>query len=156
MLKWISQHCLLLLHENFLASTSRGHRWVGWSSTHKLHGYLAFCFLVLSPPALSVGFLSPLPFFRCFFFPSGYWVAFGLVDCTVCTSDILVGGAAKAIVWLVVVCCMDNCCNCFFNCSSEFVCVEPTIPSACGPALCLVLSSIERGASRKMLYNKLD
>jgi hypothetical protein len=83
-------------------------------------------------------------------------VAFGLVDCTVCTSNILVGGAAKAVVWMVVVCCIDNSCNYFVNCSVGFVCVEPTIPSACGLALCLVLSSIERGTSGKMLYNKPD
>jgi hypothetical protein len=83
-------------------------------------------------------------------------VAFGLVDCTVCTSDVLVGGATKAVVWLAVVCCIDNCCNYFVNCSAGFVCAEPTIPSACGPTLYLVLSSIEHGASRKMLYNKLD
>jgi hypothetical protein len=74
----------------------------------------------------------------------------------VCTSDVLVGGAAKAVVWLAAVCCIDNCCNYFVNCSAGFVCAEPTIPSACGPALCLVLSSIECGASGKMLYNKPD
>jgi hypothetical protein len=34
-------------------------------------------------------------------------VAFGLVDCTVCTTDVLVGGPAKAVVWLVVVCCIE-------------------------------------------------
>jgi hypothetical protein len=141
---------------NFWASASRGHRWVEWSSAHKLHGYLIFHFSVLSPPALSLGFLSPLPFFRCFFFPSGYWVAFGLVDCTVCTSNVLVGGAAKAVVWLAVVCCIDNYRNCFVNCSTDFVCDEPAIPSACGPDLCLVLSSIECGTSGKMLYNKPD
>jgi hypothetical protein len=141
---------------NFWASASQGHRWVGWSSAHKLHGYLTFHFSVLSPPALSLGFLSPLPFFRCFFFPSGCWVAFGLVDCTVCTSDVLAGGAAKAVVWLATVCCMDNYYNCFVNFSAGLVCAEPTIPSTCGLALCLVLSSIERGASGKMLYNKTD
>jgi hypothetical protein len=141
---------------NFWASPSQGQRWVEWSSTHKLHGYLAFCFSMFSPSALFVGFLSPLPFFRCFFFPSGYWVAFGVVICTVCTSDVWVGGAAKVVVWLAVVCCMDNCCNCFVNYSVDLVCVEPTIPSACGPTLYLVLSSIERGASGKMLYNKPD
>jgi hypothetical protein len=115
-----------------------------------------FCFLVLSPPALSLGFLSSLPFFCCFFFSSGYWVAFGLVDCTMCTSNIWVGGAAKAVVWLVAVCCMDNCCNYFVNFSVGLVCVELTIPSACGRALCLVLSSIECGASGNRLYNKPD
>jgi hypothetical protein len=83
-------------------------------------------------------------------------VAFGVVDCTVCTFDVSIGGVAKAVVWLAVVCCMDNYCNCFFNCSVGLVCVEPTTPSACGLALCLVLSSIERSASGKMLYNKLD
>jgi hypothetical protein len=139
---------------NFWASASRGHRWVGWSSAHKLHGYLTFCFSVLSPPALSVGFLSPLPFFCCFFFPSGYWVAFGLVDCIVCTFDIWVGEAAKVVVWLAIVCCIDNCCNCFINCSEGFVCAEPAIPSACSPSLYLVLSSIKHGTSGKMLYNK--
>jgi hypothetical protein len=123
---------------------------------HKLHGYLAFCFSVLSPLALLLGFLSPLPFFHFFFFPSGYWGAFGLVDCTVCTSDIWVGGATKEVVWLAAVCCMDNCCNYFVNCSVDFVCAEPTKPSICGLALCLVLSSIEHGVSGKMLYNKLD
>jgi hypothetical protein len=141
---------------NFWASASRGHRWVGWSFAHKLHGCLTFCFSVLSSPTLSLGFLSPLPFFCCFFFPSGCWVAFGLVNCTACTYDVLVGGAAKVVVWLAVVCCIDNCCNCFINCSASFVCAEPTIPSACGPSLCLVLSSIERGTSGKMLYNKPD
>jgi hypothetical protein len=83
-------------------------------------------------------------------------VAFGLVDCTVCTSDVLVGGAAKVVVWLATVCCIDNYCNCFVNCSAGFVCAEPTIPLACGPTLYLVLSSIERGTSGKMLYNKPD
>jgi hypothetical protein len=83
-------------------------------------------------------------------------VAFGLVDCTVCTSDVWVWGVAKAVVWLVDVCCMDNCCNCFVNCSAGLVCAEPTIPSPCGPALYLALSSIERGASGKMVYNKPD
>ena len=141
---------------NFWASASRGHRWVRWSSTHKWHGYLAFYFSVLSPPALPVGFLSPLPFFRCFFFPSGCWVAFGLVYCTLCTSDILVGGEVEAVVWLAALCGMDNCCNSFINCSVGFVCVEPTIPLACGPTLYLVLSRIECGAFGKMLYNKLD
>jgi hypothetical protein len=83
-------------------------------------------------------------------------VAFGLVDCTVCTFDVLEGGATKAVVWLVAMCCIDNCYNYFINCSAGFVCAEPTIPSACGPTLCLVLSSIERGTSSKMLYNKSD
>jgi hypothetical protein len=83
-------------------------------------------------------------------------VAFGLVDCTVCTSDVLVEGAAKEVVWLAAVCCIDNYCNCFVNCSAGFVCAEPTIPSACGPTLCLVLSSIGRGTSGNMLYNKPD
>jgi hypothetical protein len=123
---------------------------------HKLHGYITFHFSVLSPPALSLGFLSPLPFFRCFLFPSGCWVAFGLVDCTACTFDVLVGGVAKEVVWLVAKCCMDNYYNCFVNCSTGLVCVELTIQLACGPALYLVLSNIERGASSKMLYNKLD
>jgi hypothetical protein len=113
-------------------------------------------FFSVVPGSIIGMFLSPLPFFRCFFFPSGCWVAFGLVDCTVCTSDVWVGGAAKVVVWLAVVCCIDNCCKCFINCSTGFVCDEPTIPLACGPALYLVLSSIERGASGKMLYNKLD
>jgi hypothetical protein len=81
-------------------------------------------------------------------------VAFGLVDCTVCTSDVLVGGATKVVVWLAAVCFINNCCNCFVNYSVGFVCAEPTIPSACGQALFLVLSSIEHGASGKMLYNK--
>jgi hypothetical protein len=81
-------------------------------------------------------------------------VALGLVDCTVCTSDILVEGAAKAVVWLAIVCWIDNFYNCFVNCSAGMVCVEPTMPSTCGPALYLVLFSIERGESGKMLYNK--
>jgi hypothetical protein len=81
-------------------------------------------------------------------------MAFGLVDCTVCTSNVLVGGAAKEIVWSATMCCINNCYNCFVNCSAGFVCPEPTIPSACGPTLCLVLSSIERGASGKISYNK--
>jgi hypothetical protein len=83
-------------------------------------------------------------------------VAFGLVDCTMCTSDILVGGVAEVVVWLAAMCCIDNYYNCFVNCSVGFVCVEPTIPLACGPTLCLVLSSIERGASGKISYNKPD
>jgi hypothetical protein len=142
--------------KKFWASASQGHRWVGWSSMHRLQGYLAFYFLVFFLPTLSLGFLSPLPFFHCFFFPSSCWVAFGLVDYIVCNSNVLVGGATKAVVWLDIVCCMDNCCNCFFNCSAGLVCAEPTIPSACGPCLCLVLSNIECGASGKMLYNKMD
>jgi hypothetical protein len=83
-------------------------------------------------------------------------VAFGFVDCTMCTSNVLVGGAAKIVVWLAAQCCIDNCCNCFVSCSGGFVCAEPTIPSACGPTLCLVLSSIERGTSGKISYNKPD
>jgi hypothetical protein len=141
---------------NFWVSASRGQRWVRWSSAHKLHRYLTFHFSMVSPPTLSVGFLSPSPLFHCFFFPSGCWVAFGLVDCTECTSDVWVGGAAKAVVWLAAKCYIDNCCNCFVNCSAGLVCAEPTIPSACGPTLCLVLSSINHGAFDRMLYNKLD
>jgi hypothetical protein len=83
-------------------------------------------------------------------------VAFGLVDYTECTSDVWVGGTAKAVVWLAIECWIDNCCNCFVNCSAGLVCAEPTIPSACGPALYLVLSSIDRGASSRMLYSKPD
>ena len=141
---------------NFWASASRGHRWVGWSSAHKLHRYLTFHFSVVSPPALLVGFLSPLPFLCCFFFPLGCWVAFGLVVCMECTFDVWVGGTTKAVVWLATECCIDNCCNCLVNCSVGLVCAEPTIPSACGPTLCLVLSKIDRGASRRMLYNRPD
>jgi hypothetical protein len=81
-------------------------------------------------------------------------VAFGLVDYTVCTSDVLVGGAAKVVVWLAVVCCIENCCKCFINCSVGFVCVEPTIPLACGLVICLVLSSIEHGVYGNISYNK--
>jgi hypothetical protein len=51
---------------------------------------------------------------------------------------------------------MDNYCNCFVNCSTGLVCAEPTMPSACGPALCLVLSRIDRGASGRMVYNRPD
>jgi hypothetical protein len=48
------------------------------------------------PLAFLVGFLSPLPFlFHCFFFPSGYWLAFGFIDFTLCTYDVWVGGTAK-------------------------------------------------------------
>jgi hypothetical protein len=83
-------------------------------------------------------------------------VAFGLVDCMECTSNVCVGGAAKAIVWLAAECCIDNCCNFFVNCSAGLVCDEPTITSACGLALYLVLSSIDHGASGRMLYNKPD
>jgi hypothetical protein len=117
---------------------------------------LTFHFSVFPPPALSVGFLSPLPFFHCFIFHSGSWEAFGFVDCTVCTFDVLVGGEAKIVVWLAIVCCIDNCYNCFVSCSAGFACGEPTKPSACGPALYLVLSSIECGTSRKISYNKLE
>jgi hypothetical protein len=83
-------------------------------------------------------------------------VAFGLIDCMECTSDVWVRGAAKEVLWLATVCCMDNYWICFVNCLAGLVCVEPTIPSACGLALCQFLSSIERGASRKILYNKPD
>jgi hypothetical protein len=83
-------------------------------------------------------------------------VAFGLVDYTKCTFDVWVGGATNAVVWLATECCIDNCCNCFVNCSTGLVCAEPTIPLACGPTLCLVLSSIDRGASDRMLYTKPD
>ena len=83
-------------------------------------------------------------------------MVFGLVNCTVCTSNVLVGGEAKEVVWLAIVCCMDNCCNYFVNCSMGLVCAEPTIPSTCGPALCLVFSSIKCGASGKKVYNKSD
>jgi hypothetical protein len=141
---------------NFWASTSRGHRWVRWSSAHKLHGYIAFHFSAVPSPALSVGFLSPLPLFLCFFFPSGCWLAFGLVIYMRCTSDIWVGGGAKAVVWLAAECCIDNCCNCFVNFSAGLVFANPTIPLACGPSLYLVLSSIDHGASGRMFYNKPD
>jgi hypothetical protein len=103
-----------------------------------------------------VGFFILLTLLLFFFFPSGCWVAFGLIDCTVCTFDVLVGGIAKEVVWLATVCCIENCCKCYINCSTGFVCAEPIIPSTCGLALCLVLSSIERSASGKMLYNKPD
>jgi hypothetical protein len=83
-------------------------------------------------------------------------VDFGFVDFTVCTSDVLVGGEAKTVVWLATMCCIDNCYNFFVSCSTSFVCAEPTIPSACGPSRYLVLSSIERGTSGKISYNKPD
>jgi hypothetical protein len=64
------------------------------------------------PPTLLVAFLSPLPFlFHCFFFPSIYWLALGFVDCTLCTSNIWVGGTTELRVWLATICCIDNCCN---------------------------------------------
>jgi hypothetical protein len=113
-------------------------------------------FLSVVPASIIGRFFIPLTLLSFFFFPSSYRVAFGLVNCTMCTSDVLVGGEAKAVVWLAVVCCIDNFCNNFINCSTGFVCVEPTIPSSCGLALCLVLSSIEHGASGKILYNKPD
>jgi hypothetical protein len=81
-------------------------------------------------------------------------VAFGLVIYMECTFDVWVGGATKEVVWLAAECCIDNYCNCFVNCSVGLVCAKPKIPSACGPALCLVLSSTDHGASSKMLYNK--
>jgi hypothetical protein len=140
----------------FWASASRGHWWVRWSSTHRLHGYLAFHFSVFPLPTLLVGLLSPFPFFHCFFFPSGCWVDFGFVNCTLCTYNVWVGGAARTIVWMAIVCCMENCCNCFINFSTGCVCLEPTIPSACGPTLFLVLSSIEHGTLGKISYNKPD
>jgi hypothetical protein len=40
----------------------------------------------------------------CFFFPSVCWLALGVVDCTLCTSDIWVAGAAELGVWLATVC----------------------------------------------------
>jgi hypothetical protein len=83
-------------------------------------------------------------------------VAFGLVIHMECTSDVWVGGAAKAVVWLVAECWIDNYCNCFVNCSANLVCAKPTIPSACGLALYLVLSRIDHGAFGRMLYNKPD
>jgi hypothetical protein len=83
-------------------------------------------------------------------------VAFGFVNFTMCTSDDLVGGAAKTVVWLATMCYIDNCCNCFINCLAIFFCDETTIPSACGPDRCLVLSSIERGASGNISYNKSE
>jgi hypothetical protein len=83
-------------------------------------------------------------------------VAFRFVDFTLCTSDIWVGGATETVVWLVVVCCIENCYICFLICLAGLVCVEPTIPSACGPTLCLVFSSMDRGASGKNVYSKPD
>jgi hypothetical protein len=76
-------------------------------------------------------------------------VAFRFFNCSLCTSDVWVGGGAEIIVWLVTVCCIDNCYNYFVSCSVGFVCAEPTIPSACGPTLYLVLSSMDCGASEK-------
>jgi hypothetical protein len=113
-------------------------------------------FLSVAPTSIISGFLIPLTLLSLFFFPSSCWVAFGFLNCTVCTSNILVGGVAKIVVWLATMCCIENCCNCFVSCSVGFVFVEPTIPSACGPTLYLVLSSIERGISGKISYNKRD
>jgi hypothetical protein len=156
MLKGISQHCLLLLCEKLLVlckSRTKMSRVFFRAQVAWIPRLLFFCVV---PTSIISGFFSPLTLIHCFFLPLGCWVAFGLVDFTVCTSDVWVGGAAKAIVWLAAVCCMDNCCNYFFNCSAGLVCAEPTMPSACGPTLYLVLSSIKCGASEKMLYNKLD
>jgi hypothetical protein len=83
-------------------------------------------------------------------------VAFKFFDCTLCTYDVWVGGAARIVVGLATVCWIDNCCNFFVSCSMGFVCAEPTIPSTCGPSLYLVLSSINRGTSRKISYSILD
>jgi hypothetical protein len=125
---------------NLWASTSWGHRWVRWSSMQRLHRYFDFIFSMFPPPTLLMGFLSPLPFlFHCFFFPLGCWLAFRFINCTLCTSDVWVGGVAELEVWLDVVCYIDNCCNLFDNWSVEFTCVELTIPSTCGPNLCLAL-----------------
>jgi hypothetical protein len=124
---------------NVWASASQGNWWVGWSSGHRLHGYFAFCFSVFLPPSLLVGLLSPLPFYRWFFFLSGCWVAFGFIDFTLCTSEFWVGGAAETVVSLAIVCCIDNYCIFFVSCSAGLVFSKPTIPSACGPTLCLVL-----------------
>jgi hypothetical protein len=104
---------------------------------------------VFPPPALLVGFLSPFTFFHCFFFPSSCWVAFEFVDCTLCISNVWVGGAAEPVVWLDVVSCIDNLYNWFDIWSMGFICAEPKISSACGPYLYLVLSSIDHDASDK-------
>jgi hypothetical protein len=117
---------------------------------HTLHGYFDFFFSVFPPPTLLVGFLSPLPLFHVFFFSSGYWLAFGFVYCTLFTSDIWVGGATEPMVWLAIVCCIDNCFNYFDSGSVVLACVEPTIPSACGPTLYLVFSRIDLGSSGKI------
>jgi hypothetical protein len=115
---------------------------------------LLFFSVVLA--SIIIGFFIPLTLLSLFFLPFRLLGGFVLVDFIVCTSNVWVGGETKAVVWLVVVCCMDNCCNCFVNCSAGLVCAEPTIPLACSPTLCLVLSSIECGTSGKMLYNKPD
>jgi hypothetical protein len=156
MLKGISQHGLLLLCDKLLGLYKLKTKMGQVVLRTQVAWYLTFCFSMVPSPALSVGFFSPLPFFCCFFFPSGCWVPIGLVVYTECTSDIWVGGAAKAVVWLAAKCWIDNCCNCFVKCSVGLVWDEPTIPSSCGPTLYLVLSSIDRGASGRMLYNKLD
>jgi hypothetical protein len=83
-------------------------------------------------------------------------VAFGFVNCMMGTSDVWVGGTVGIVVWLDIVCCMDNCCNCFVGCLAGCVCDEPKIPSTCGPTLYLVLSSIECGTYGNISYNKPD
>jgi hypothetical protein len=77
-------------------------------------------------------------------------VGYGFFDCTLCTSDVWVGGLAGIVVGLAVVCYMDNCCNFFIICSTGFVWDEPTIPLACGPTLSvwsyqvLIVAHLER------------
>jgi hypothetical protein len=83
----------------------------GGHSLQRLQGYFDFLFSVLPLLALLVGFLSPLPCFYFFLFLSSYWVAFGFVVFTLCTSKFWIGGVAKPVVWLTAVYCIDN----FFN-----------------------------------------
>jgi hypothetical protein len=126
---------------------------MGWVVIHAQVAWIPhLLFFSVVPANIIIGFF--IPFFCFFFFLSGCWGAFGLVKYTVCASDVWVGGSAKVVVGMAIVCCMDNYCNYFVNFSMNLVCAEPMIPSACGPSLYLVLSSIERSASGKMLHNK--
>jgi hypothetical protein len=81
---------------------------IGESSGHPCKAYKEtspFSFNLFPSSSLFATFLSPLTFlFFCFFFPSVYWLALGLVNFTLCTSDIWVIGAAELGVWLAMVC----------------------------------------------------
>jgi len=135
----------------FYASTSRGHRLVGWYYVKRLHRYFIFILSDLHLPTLLLASLSPLPFlFHCLFFPSGWWFAFGFIECTLFMFDVWVGGIAEPEVWLDAIYCINNFWNLFDNRSIEFTCVEPKIPSAWGPNFFLALLRMDHGASRKI------
>ena len=130
---------------------------MGWVVFHAQVAWIP-CLLFLSvvPASIIIGFFIPLTLLSFFFLPfrllGGLWVSRLYRVYFRCLGR----GSSQSSSLATAMCCKDNCCNYFVNCSTSLVCVEPTIPLACGPTLCLILSSIDHGASGKISYSKLD